>query len=273
MLVPALAKGPAANPAAKPIAKPRLTPRVRPPAKPIAKPQAAATKPPAPPTTKRPTAEPPPVTPPNLPQEEEMVALPLPPPKQPEPAAAVGEAAVAETAVARRRMAGLAFSSWLHKLWPTAEGHLPADATIPGKAERRIALQLAAVPAGAALVGLLPVLLGHANLLTAPPWALAAVFLAVLQLVYAAWMVNAPDWASARVQMVVCAVVATIYGMAMTKTMITPVNRPLILGLADVRRDAPAWCGLMFLLMGAATWFCGWTSARWKRSLMPRSEE
>ena len=108
---------------------------------------------------------------------------------------------------------------------------------------------------------------------TAPPWALAAVFLAVLQLVYAAWMINAPDWASARVQMVVCAVVTTIYGMLMTLTMITPVNHPLILGLGEVRRAAPAWCGLMLVLIGAATWFCGRTSAKWKRSLMPRSEE
>ena len=113
---------------------------------------------------------------------------------------------------------------------------MPADVTIPGEAERRIALQLAAVPGGAAVVGLLPVFLGHANLLTAPPWALAAVFLAVLQVVYAVWMINAPDWASARVQMVVCAIVTTIYGMLMTLTMITPVNRPLILGLGDAVR-------------------------------------
>ena len=87
-----------------------------------------------------------------------------------------------------------------------------------------MALQLAAVPAGAALVGLLPVFaLGHANLFTAPPWALAAV-LAVLQLVYAAWMINVPDWATARMQMVACAVLATIYGMLMTLTMFTRVN-------------------------------------------------
>ena len=75
---------------------------------------------------------------------------------------------------------------------------------------------------------------GHADLLAAPPWALGAVFLAVLQLVYAAWMINAPDWASARVQMVVCAFVTTIYGMLMTLTMITPVDHPLILGLGEV---------------------------------------
>jgi len=113
----------------------------------------------------------------------------------------------------------------------------------------------------------------HSNPLTAPPWALAAVFLAVLQLAYAAWMINVPDRATARVQMIVCAILATIYGMLMTLTMITPVNHPLILGLGEVRRAAPAWCGLMFVITGAATWYCGRTSTRWKRSLMPRSGE
>ena len=192
-----------------------------------------------------------------------MVALPLPPREQPECAAAVGAAAVA-----RRGFGGFAFAAWLRKLWPAAERHLPVNTTIPGKAERRIALRLAAVPVVAALVGLLPVLgLGHANLLAAPPWALAAVLLAVLQLVYAVWMINAPDWASARVQMVVCAILATIYGMLMTLTMITAVNHPLILGLGEVRRAAPAWCGLMLVLLGAATWYCGRTSARWRMGL------
>jgi hypothetical protein len=208
-----------------------------------------------------------------------MVALPLPPVEQPE-----DEAAIDESAVVAYRSAGLAtgsvgvppaFFAWLRKLWPPTEEHLPADATLPGKAERRMALQLAALPVVAALVGVAPVFAGHANLLTAPPWALAAVFLAVLQLVYAAWMINAPDWASARVQTVVCALLATIYGMLMTLTIIMPVDRPLILGLGDgdVRYRAPAWCGLMFVLMGAATWFCGRASARWRRRAMPRSEE
>jgi hypothetical protein len=261
MIVPLPAKKPAARPPTKPAAKPPITPPARPPAKPIAPPPAA-------PQTKRPTAEPPPATPPNLPREPGMVAVPLPPVKPPEHTAAGGE-----TVAARRRVAGPAFSSWLRKRWPAAERHLPDDATIPGKAERRIALQLAAVPAAAALVSLLPLVVGHANLLAAPAWALAALFLAVLQLVYAAWMINAPDWASARVQMVVCTVVTTIYAMLMTLTMVTPVNHPLILGLGGVRGAARAWCGLMLVLMGAATWFCGRTSAQWRRRAMLRSEE
>jgi hypothetical protein len=189
-----------------------------------------------------------------------MVAVPLPPPAEPESAAAAGEAAVVQ-----RGIADLAFFSRLRRLLSPAREYLPADATTPGPAERRTALELGAVSAAAALVSLLPVFArGHANLFTAPPWALTAVFLAVLQMVYAAWMINVPDWASARVQMVVCAVLATIYGMLMTLTMITAVNRPLILGLGEVRLAAPAWCGLMLILMGAATWFCGRTSTRWR---------
>jgi len=198
-----------------------------------------------------------------------MVAVPLPPVEQQERAAVPS----GQAAVGRRGIAGFAFAIWLRKLWPAAQRQLPADVTIPGKAERRIALQLAAVLAAAALVSLLPVIVGHANLLTAPPWALAAVLLAVLQLVYGVWMINAPDWAAAWVQMVVGAIITTIYGMLMTLTMITSINRPLILGLGEVRRAAPAWCGLMFVLMGAATWFSGRTSARWRRSLMPQSEK
>jgi hypothetical protein len=187
-----------------------------------------------------------------------MVSLPLPPVKPPQ-AAAAGEAAVLPRARRKRR--------------PPAGTYLPADATLPGRAERRTAWRLAAVPAAAALVSLTPVLAGHANLLQAPPWALAAVLVAVIQLVYAAWMVNAPDWVSARVQMVVCAAAATIYAMLMTWTMIVPVNYPLLLGLGEVRRAAPFWCGLMFVLMGAATWFCGRASAKWRKSLTAGSEE
>ncbi len=269
MIVPLPVKGPVRNPArppAKPIIRPSAAPPVKPPAKPIVKPQAAPPAKPQPqPPAQKPTAEPPPPTPPNLPREPGMVAVPLPPVEQPKHAAEVGEAAVA-----RWRSLGLAFSSWLAKLWPVAERHLPADATIPGTAERRIALRLAAVPAGAALVSLLPVIAGHANLLAAPAWALAAVFLAVLQLVYAAWMINAPDWAAARVQMVVCTIVTTIYGMLMTLTMITPVNHPLMLDLGGVRSAARVWCGLMLVLMGAATWFCGRASVKMEKSVRCR---
>ncbi len=198
-----------------------------------------------------------------------MVAVPLPPKPAPVEAAAVNE-----TSVDRRAMAMAAFAAWRRKLWPAAETHLPADATVPGTADRRAALRLAAAPAACAALGLLPVLVtGHVNPFTAPPWALAAVFLAVLQWIYGAWMINVPDWASARVQMVVCAIITTIYGMVMTLTMIAPARRTLILGLDEVRRGAPAWCAIMLAVMGMATWFCGRASMQWKRRLEPGSDE
>ena len=192
----------------------------------------------------------------------------MPAVKRPKPAATVSE-----PAVVRRKVAAIAVPAWLRKFWPPAEKYLPADATIPGEVERRAALRLAGAPVAAALASLAPVILGHANLFHAPRWALAAVFLALLQLIYAAWMVNVPDWVSARVQMVVCAAATTIYGMVMTLTMTMPPNRPLILDLGEIRHSAPGWCGLIFLLMGAATWFCGRSSAEWRRRLMLRKEE
>ena len=162
----------------------------------------------------------------------------------------------------------------IHKLWPDADNRATLKAAIPEETQRRIVMKLAAVPAIAAVLGLLPVLAtGHANLSAAPPWALAAAFLAVLQLAYAGWMMSTPDWAAAWVLMAVCAVVTTLYGMLMTLAIIAPAEHPLILGLGEARRTAPAWCGLMLLLMGAATWYCGWTSTRWKRSFAQQGEE
>ena len=150
---------PAVKPPAKPIAKPPAAPPARtahPSGKPIAEAAAALPAQPAhaaPATASAaPTAEPPPPTPPSLPREPGMVAVPLPPAEQPEECGGGGRGGRCSPCEP-----GLAFSSWLRKLWPAAERHLPADATIPGKAERRIALRLAAVPAAAALVSLLPV--------------------------------------------------------------------------------------------------------------------
>ena len=136
--------------------------------------------------------------------------------------------------------------------------YLPADVTEPGPLQRKTAWQLAAMVASLALLSMLPlVLTHHLNLRSAPSWAVCVTLVAAVQLVYAAWLANAPDWASARVQMIVCAAVTTIYAMVMTLALIMPAAKPLILGLDEVRRMAPAWCGLMFLFMGAATWYCG----------------
>ena len=113
-------------------------------------------------------------------------------------------------AVVRRRAASLAMPAWFRTLWPPAEKHLPADVTVPGRFEQRIALRAGLGAGGRCVTELVPVIVaGHANLFTVPPWALGIAFLAVLQLVYAVWMINVPDWASAWVQMAVFAIVTT----------------------------------------------------------------
>ena len=242
----------------------------------VPKPQVVP-KPPAAPPPKRPTAEPPPATPPHLPREEGMVALPLPPvpnrrsnrsPKWRRLRRLLDDAVVisAEDGLRIPRLAPQALACG-PKTSPgrcddTGQGRAAKCSATGRRAGRRRAAGPAAGGRGLwqSFHGRLP-----------GPWRPCS--LAVLQLVYAAWMINVPDWVSARVQMVVCAILTTIYGMLMTLTMITPKNRTLILGLDEVHRAAPAWCGLMFVLMGAATWFCGRASTRWRRSLLPPSEE
>jgi hypothetical protein len=175
-----------------------------------------------------------------------------------------------DEAITLRRSLSAEFFCWLGNILPARPAHLPADAIEPSWTERRTAAGLAATVAATALLGLLPVLLlGHVNLPAAPPWALCAVLLAVVQLVYASWMFNAPDWASARVQMIVAAAMTTIYAMVMTLLLKTPDTRQLILGLDEVRHMAlaPVWCGLMFVVMAAVTWHCGHTAARWRKEM------
>ncbi len=174
-----------------------------------------------------------------------------------------------DEAVTLRRSRGVEFFSWLRNLLPARPEHVPANAIEPTWQERRTARGLAAALVGVALLTLLPlVLTRHVDLRTAPPWALWVVILAMVQLIFAGWLANVPDWATVRMQMVLSAGLTTIYAMAMTLVLLTPQARSLILGLDEVRRLAPAWCGLMVLIMGIATWYCGRTSARWREQLV-----
>jgi hypothetical protein len=179
---------------------------------------------------------------------------------------AAGE--VIDNAITLRRSRGVEFLSWLHNHLPSRPDHVPADAFEPTWAEQRTARGLAVALAAAAALSVLPVALkGHMKLFDAPPWALWTVLLAAVQLVYAGWLANAPDWATVRVQMVLSAALTTIYAMVMTLVLMTPPSRALILGLDEVRQMAPAWCGLMLVLMAGVTWYCGRTSTQWRRQL------
>jgi hypothetical protein len=173
-----------------------------------------------------------------------------------------------DQAITLQRSLSAEFHAWLHNRFPGRWSHVPAGAVEPSWLERRMAWQVAAAVAGAAVLSLLPVFaICRGNLPAAPPWALLAALLAAVQLVFAGWMVNAPDWATARVQMMISAAATTIYAMALTLLKITPDKRLLPLGLEDVRESglAPAWCGMICVVMLAVTWLSGYTAARWRR--------
>ena len=229
-----------------PLSAPR-EPLSQPPAKPVLRPQVAP----------RPTAGPPPALPPKLLREEAAAALSLPEPPKPE--------TTGEIPVVPRRTVIFRLATWGRKLWPAAEGHLPANVAIPGIAERRMAVRLATVPAAAALLGLLPVIVqGHANLLRCRPgpWP-------PCRRPSCNWSMP-PGWSTcpigprhgSRCSFAPPSQPSTACSMSLT--MFTPSNRSLILGLGEVRRGAPAWCGLMLLVMGTATWLCGCVSGKWR---------
>ena len=106
----------------------------------------------------------------------------------------------------------------------------------------------------------------HWDLQTAPGWARLVVLMALLQAVYIAWMLNNPDWASVWVVMLVFAAVASIYGAATAMVIATPLDRPMLLGMEEVRRTATGWCGAVLSAMSLATYLCGRNSAKWRRA-------
>lgn len=108
--------------------------------------------------------------------------------------------------------------------------------------------------------------LGHLNLYAAPGWARAVLLLAVLEAVYIAWMLATPDWASVWVVMLVFAFVSAAYGMATAIAIATPLDKPMPLGMGDLRESASQWCGSVMLLNSLATYLCGRTSAKWRRA-------
>ncbi|OHB69164.1 MAG: hypothetical protein A2V70_21215 [Planctomycetes bacterium RBG_13_63_9] len=88
----------------------------------------------------------------------------------------------------------------------------------------------------------------------------------MVQIVYIAWMLNMPDWASVWVVMLVFAGVAAVYAVATALAIATPVDRPMPLGMGEVRHSARAWCTAVLLTMSLATYLCGRTSAKWRRT-------
>jgi len=115
--------------------------------------------------------------------------------------------------------------------------------------------------------------LPHVNLFTAPGWARAAILLAVLQACYLAWMLSVPDWSTIRVIMIVFIVTAVIYAAALARILVMPPDRPLPLGLEEVRNRAVQWCGCVLTLMLLGAYLCARASSEWRRAVRRETAE
>jgi len=107
---------------------------------------------------------------------------------------------------------------------------------------------------------------GYLNPETMPWWARLVMLVALVQGVYVAWMLAAPDWASVWVVMFVFAGVSTLYGMVTAIAVASPLDKPLPLGLGDVRQPAKTWCSSVLLVMALATYLAGRAASRWRRA-------
>jgi hypothetical protein len=144
---------------------------------------------------------------------------------------------------------------------------MPADVYCPDQGNLATVKWLALILGLAVAFSLAPVVyLAHLNPATAPGWARVVVLLAAVQAGYIAWMLNVPDWASVWVVMLVFAAVSAIYAVATSVAVATPLDQPIWLGMGEVRRSAGAWCASVLLAMSLATYLCGRTAARWRRT-------
>jgi len=98
-------------------------------------------------------------------------------------------------------------------------------------------------------------------------WARTVVLLSLVQLFFIAWMINAPDFASVWIVMVVFAVAATLYAVGTAMVISTPLDRPMLLGMGEIRHSASTWCFCVLGVMSLATYLCGRTSAKWRRTV------
>ena len=145
------------------------------------------------------------------------------------------------------------------------EKMVPPDAYTPDEGHLATIKLLGVVLALAVVFSMLPAV-KYLNLQTAPGWARVVLLVGVLQLFFIAWVLNGPDWASVWVLMLVFAVVSALYGMATAVAVATPLDKPMLLGMGEVRDTAGRWCGAVLMVMSLATYLCGRTAARWRRS-------
>lgn len=150
-------------------------------------------------------------------------------------------------------------------LFPRSGRVMPPDVYQPDQGKIQTVRWLALLLAMVVAFSTAPAVM-HLNLPASPGWVRAVLLLAALQAVYLVWMLATPDWSTVWVMMLVFAFVAALYGTATAIAVATPLDKAMPLGMGEVRTSSARWCGSMMLLNALATYLCGRTSAKWRRS-------
>ncbi len=108
------------------------------------------------------------------------------------------------------------------------------------------------------------------SLAQAPDWARWVLFVAALQLLYAAWMAAVPDWSSMFVMGVVNGAVAVLYAATAYAIASAPAETHLPWELDPLRRAAPLWCTAVSLSMGLSSYLSFRSAVRWHRAWLEK---
>ena len=135
----------------------------------------------------------------------------------------------------------------------------------PGKVQssRMLALAMALTAAVGAAPGLWA--LGGEHL---PAWAVAALAVAAVQVLYLLWMLALPDWSTVWVGMVVFALTGASYGAVAAWLAFVPEERgENLLELLPLRRQALGWSVAEMTLCVLVTYAAGRLAAGWRKAL------
>jgi hypothetical protein len=179
---------------------------------------------------------------------EELIAPPPPPPAPPMPAPAAQAAPVPAPAA-------------------------PARGYEPDQQKRWTIYQLGTALILAAVFGMIPAFLNVTEqwqLINSPGiarWALMLIFVGLVQIAYAVYLIQIPDWSTAWVVSLLTLALATLYAMLLGLILLGREESQVIQFLELVQqihgKRAPGWCVIMLSLSCLLAYCSGRISVRW----------
>ncbi len=124
---------------------------------------------------------------------------------------------------------------------------------------------LAGMTAGAGLFSLGPAIHNLA-IWSAPQWAQIVIGVALVQLVYAIWLVTIPDWMTLRLGMLLNSLIAALFAGGLMIVLGERSSPTLPLDLGEVRNTAGGWCAAQITVSGVLSYAYNRSSGMWRRS-------